>query len=203
VTEAPPGAIDAIRDLAHDGTPLVAIGETGLDFYRNLSPRVEQEDLFRAHIGLACELGLPLVVHSREATDRVLEILEEELAGRDHTGGVLHCFSGDRRAAGRAADLGFHLGVGGTLTYDDHELAQVVSRAPAWQLLLETDAPYLAPAPHRRERNEPAHLVIVRELVADLREEAAEGVEATTTENACRLFRLPASVNTPAKRVGS
>jgi TatD DNase family protein len=195
VAGAPPGAMDALRSLAAGATPLVAIGETGLDFYRNLSPQDAQERLFRAHIRLARELALPLVVHSREATARTLTILDEELAdgraGGGTGGGVLHCFSGNRAEAQEAHRLGFLLGIGGTLTYGDDELAAVVRTAPAAALLLETDAPYLAPAPHRRERNEPALMAVVRERLAALRGTTPEEIDRITTENARHLFHLP------------
>ncbi len=189
--KAPDGAIDLLRELARRA-PLVAVGETGLDFHRDLSPRDRQEDLFRQHIRLARELALPLVVHSRSATARVLELLEQEMDG-DPAGGVLHCFSGDREEARRAAGLGFHLGVGGALTYGDPELAAVVSAASAHLLLLETDAPYLTPEPGRRERNEPARLAAVRDRIALLRGSSPAAVDRLTTENAARLFRLPAA----------
>jgi TatD DNase family protein len=193
VADAPAGAVEALRALAAGGAPLVAIGETGLDFYRNLSPRERQEELFRAHIRLARELSLPLVVHSRDATARTLAILAEETAAAAGGGlaGVLHCFSGNRAEAQEAQELGFLLGVGGTLTYGDAELAAVVREAPAAALVLETDAPYLAPAPHRRERNDPALMAIVRERLAALRGTTAEEIDRITTENARRLFRLP------------
>ncbi len=196
---APAGAIEALRALARSGAPLIAVGETGLDFFRNLSPREHQEDLFRAHIRLAQDLALPLIVHSRAATARVLAILTDEIdrAGGRSPGGVLHCFSGDRGEAEQAADLGFLIGVGGTLTYRDSGLEEVVRTAPASQLLLETDAPYLAPAPDRRVRNEPARLPAVRARVAALRGVSARHVDRMTTENAIRLFRLPIAAPEP------
>ncbi len=184
--------------------PLVAIGETGLDFYRNLSPRERQEEIFRAHIRLARELGLPLVVHSREATARTLEILAAETAGgaANGAGGVLHCFSGNRAEAQEAVERGFLLGFGGTLTYGDQELAAVAREIPATALLLETDAPYLAPAPRRRERNEPAWMATVREHLAEIRQVSPEEIDRATTENARRLFRLPRPAADPPPAAG-
>lgn len=202
---APAGAIEAMRALAAGGAPLVAIGETGLDFYRNLSPRERQEELFRAHIRLARELALPLVVHSREATARTLAILAEERTGGagDGAAGVLHCFSGNRAEAQEAQALGFLLGVGGTLTYGDQELAAVVREAPATALVLETDAPYLAPAPGRRERNEPALMASVCERLAALRGTTPKEIDRITTGNARRLFRLPVAASWQAHGVAS
>jgi TatD DNase family protein len=186
---APADAIERLQGLlAH--SPIVAVGETGLDFYRNLSPPAVQEALFRAHIRLAREHRLPLVIHSRAATGRVLDLLAEE--GGGPAGGVLHCFSGDRADARRATqELGLCLGVGGTLTYDDPEHQAAIAEAPADSLLLETDAPYLTPEPHRRERNEPARMAIVRERLAALRGITPDAIARTTTANAIRLFRLP------------
>jgi TatD DNase family protein len=200
VAAAPAGAIAELRALAAGGA-LVAIGETGLDFYRNLSPRDRQEELFRAHIRLAREFALPLVVHSREATARTLEILAAEAGAArgagtatgaaNGAGGVLHCFSGNRAEAQEAVDRGFLLGFGGTLTYGDDELRAVARAVPAAALLLETDAPYLAPAPRRRERNEPAWMAAARERLAAIRGVSPAEIDRITTENARRLFRLP------------
>jgi len=186
---APPDAMAQLEAFIAEA-PLVAIGETGLDFYRNLSPADVQEQLFRAHIRLGQEHRLPLVIHSRAATGRVLALLEEE--GGSPAGGVLHCFSGDRTEARRATqELGLCLGVGGTLTYNDPEHQAAIAEAPADRLLLETDAPYLTPEPHRRERNEPARMAIVRERLAALRGTTPDVIAQTTTANAIRLFRLP------------
>ena len=212
---APADTIAKLRALAAEaslapgasgapGAPLVAIGETGLDFYRNLSPRERQEEIFRAHIRLARELGLPLVVHSREATARTLEILAAETAGgaANGAGGVLHCFSGNRAEAQEAVERGFLLGFGGTLTYGDQELAAVARETPATALLLETDAPYLAPSPRRRERNEPAWMATVREHLAEIRQVSPEEIDRATTENARRLFRLPGPAAEPPPAAG-
>jgi TatD DNase family protein len=192
---APADAMDQVAAMV-DAASLVAIGETGLDFYRLLSPATVQEALFRAHIRLAQERRLPLVIHSRDATGRVLEILY--LAGGNPAGGVLHCFSGNRAEALRATDeLGLHLGVGGTLTYGDSELETAIAEAPADRLLLETDAPYLTPEPHRRDRNEPARLTTVRELLSTLRGTTPDAIDRATTANAIRLFRLPLAESQP------
>ena len=203
VADAPADAIATLHTLATSGTPLVAIGETGLDFYRDLSPRERQEELFRAHIQLARALGLPLIVHSREATARTIEILAAETAGGDEhfAGGVLHCFSGNRSEARKATELGLLLGFGGTLTYGDGELAAVAREVPATALLLETDAPYLAPVPHRRERNEPARMATARAHLAAFRGVSGDEIDRVTTENARHLFRLPIAAGQPAAGV--
>ena len=196
VAEAPADAERRLEELLANGSA-AAVGETGLDFYRNLSPAEIQEAFFRLHVRLARAHRLPLVIHSREATQRVLDVLAEE--GGNPAGGVLHCFSGGPAEARRATqDLDLHLGVGGTLTYGDPGLVQAIAEAPAERLLLETDAPYLAPIPHRRERNEPARLPLVKERLAALRGITPEDVDRVTTTNAIRLFRLPVSNPSPA-----
>src|SRR6185295_12620419 len=131
--------LPALRDHARHPR-VVAIGETGLDFYRDYAPRADQERWFRAQIALADELGLPLVIHQRSARDEVLAILEES---RPEAGGVLHCFDDGPAAVARAQALGFKLGLGGVLTYGHAELEAAVRTAPADMLVLETDAPYL------------------------------------------------------------
>jgi TatD DNase family protein len=196
VVDAPADAERQLDELLASMSA-AAVGETGLDFYRNLSPADVQEAFFRLHVRLARAHRLPLVIHSREATARVLEVLADE--GGNPAGGVLHCFSGGPAEARRAtADLDLHLGVGGTITYGDPDLAQAIAEAPAERLLLETDAPYLAPIPHRRERNEPARLQLVKERLAALRGMTPEDVDRTTTANAIRLFRLPVPTPSPA-----
>ena len=196
VADAPADAELRLEEILASA-PAAAVGETGLDFYRNLSPAGTQEAFFRMHVRLARAHRLPLVIHSREATQRVLEVLAEE--GGNPAGGVLHCFSGGPADARRATgELDLHLGVGGTITYGDPDLAQAIAEAPAERLLLETDAPYLAPIPHRRERNEPARLQLVKERLAALRGITPEDVDRTTTANAIRLFRLPVPDLSPA-----
>lgn len=176
-----------VRDSL-DHPRVVAVGETGLDFYRDYAPHDTQERVLRAHVEMALEVGLPLILHSRAAEDRVLEVLEEMDAGR--VGGVLHCFGGDEAQARRTVDAGFHLGFGGTVTYKKSTSLAVAQSVPPDRLLLETDCPFLAPVPFRGKRNEPAY---VREIAAFLAESNGEPVEtlaATTTANAVRLFGL-------------
>jgi TatD DNase family protein len=182
-------SLAALRELA--ALPkVVALGECGLDFYRNLSPPDAQRRAFWAQLDLAAELDLPVVVHSRNAMAETLATLE----GRTPpVHGVLHCFDGDRAAAARAAALGLYLSCAGPLTYRrDPTLAEALAAAPLGRLVLETDCPYLSPAGHRGERNEPAHVRLVAEALARLRREPLAAVARRTTENAAALFRTPA-----------
>ena len=143
--------------------------------------------MFREQIGLARRLGLPIVIHTREATEDTFRILEEESAGE--VGGVFHCFTGDRAMAGRAIEAGFYVSLSGMVTFPRAtELHEVAKMVPLDRLLVETDSPYLAPVPHRGTRNEPAHVVRVAEAVARLRETTAEAVGHATQENFDRLF---------------
>jgi len=181
-----------LRDLA--GHPrVVAIGETGLDFYRDYAPREAQERWFRAQVALADETGLPLVIHQRSALEETLAILEDM---RPAAGGVLHCFDDGPAAVARAEKLGFKLGLGGVLTYGHAELEAAVREAPADMLMLETDSPYLEPEPRSLKRNEPALLARVAPKLAALRGITPAEVDALTTANARSLFRLP--IETPA-----
>lgn len=177
-----------LRELAQH-PKVVAIGETGLDFYRNLSPREKQEETFRRQIGLAKAIGLPLVVHDREAHDEVARILREEQA--EAVGGVLHCFSGDIILAEAAWEMGFYTSIAGPITYPKKgHLPEVVRKAPIERLLLETDCPYLPPQPYRGRRNEPAYLPLTAEAVARIRGLTTSELAHLTTENTRRLFHL-------------
>lgn len=172
--------------LAHD--LVVAVGETGLDYFRNYAPHDVQEHRFRQHICLAKETGLPLIIHSRGAEDRVLDMLEEE--GAQEVGGALHCFGGDSVQAKRAVDLNFYLGFGGTVTFKKSTSLAVALQVPTDLLLLETDCPYLSPVPYRGKRNEPAYVHYVAEFLAKQMNQPLERVCEQTTHNALRLFRL-------------
>jgi TatD DNase family protein len=189
--EVAKAAPDALATLARlTGEPrVVAVGEIGLDFYRDLSPRDLQREWFRLQLGLADEAGLPVVLHTRDAWDEMLDTLAAHGPARR---GILHCYSGTAAQARRAVELGYALGIGGALTYGDAELAAAVCAAPRHALVLETDAPYLVPAPKDVKRNEPALLARVRAAVAALRGETEEEVDAFTTENARRVLALTA-----------
>lgn len=172
---------------------VVAIGETGLDFYRNLAPRSVQVDSFRGQLDLATECALPIIVHSREASDEVYAELEAWAARTGSRNGkpvgVLHAFSGDRQNAQRAVSLGFLLGVAGPVTYPKaDDLRAVLASVPSDHLVVETDAPYLAPAPHRGRRNEPAYVELVaRGLAAALGLDPSD-LASRTSGNAAHLF---------------
>ncbi len=178
--------LDRLDQLA-DEPGVVAIGETGLDFYRDLSPRDVQKSVFAAHIGLAKKKNLPLVVHIRGAYGEALDVLESE--GASEVGGVLHCFSGDASSAERALEMGFFLGYGGTVTYEKSGGWRLVAVTPLKHMLLETDAPYLSPEPHRNKRNEPANVSLVLDAVAAIKETPREEVEKLTSFNARKLFK--------------
>ena len=185
-----PQLLEEVRRLAKAGQ-IVAIGECGLDFYRNLSTPEQQRDVFVDQIELAKELDLPLVIHDRDAHESVVELLRAHHAG----GGVMHCFSGDWDLAKQCLDLGFHISIAGPVTYANASegVRETARRAPADRLVVETDCPYLTPHPFRGKRNEPAMVKLVLEEVARLRCEDPDQLAEATTANAQRLFRLQAA----------
>ncbi len=179
-----------LRELA--GHPKVkAIGEIGLDYYRNLSPRDVQQRAFRGQLELAAELNLPVLIHNREAFADVIGMLAEWDRGREAAKplGVLHSFSGDRTQVEPSLKLNFLLGLTGPITFPKaDEMRAVAKDAPLSTLLIETDAPYLTPAPFRGRRNEPAYARYVAEKLAEVRGEALETVMKQTSANAALLF---------------
>lgn len=180
-----------LRDLAVSHRDLVvAVGEIGLDFHYDFSPREIQESAFCAQIELALELGLPIVVHCREAYDLALEILKKYRTSVEHKQwGVMHCYFGTLAQAWEFYNLGMLLGVGGSVTFRKAETVhEVVRELPLEALVLETDAPYLAPVPYRGKRNEPSFLPLVVQRIAELKNITPAEVAAATTRNACRLF---------------
>jgi len=178
---------DELRGLAREGR-IVAIGEIGLDFHYDHSPRDVQREVFRRQIRLAGEVGLPIVVHTREADAETADILGQE--GASEAGGVVHCFTGGLDLARRALDLGFLISFSGIVAFPRAEVIQQVAReVPADRLLLETDAPFLAPPPHRGKRNEPAFVVDVARKVAALRGTTPEALGSLTRDNYAGLFR--------------
>ncbi len=182
------GYLEDLRRLAAHPR-VVALGEMGLDFYRNLSPPPVQEGVFREQLRLAREVGLPVVIHDRDDHRRILDILTEEGVGE--RGGVMHCFSGDLPLARECMKLGLYISIAGPVTYSKaSDLKEVAAACPRDRLLLETDCPYLTPHPFRGKRNEPAHVALVCRQVAELRGETPEEVARTTAENAVRLFGL-------------
>jgi TatD DNase family protein len=170
---------------------IVALGEIGLDFHWNVLPRERQAEAFRAQLQLARRLGLPIVIHTRASDREVVELLEQE---GDEWRGILHCFGGEPEVGRRALALGLHLGLGGVLTFKNAlQLQETACTLPMERIVLETDAPYLTPMPHRGRirRNEPAFLPFVARQLGALRGLTEAAVSATTTENAIRLLSLP------------
>ncbi len=179
--------VDRLVELAAR-PKVVGIGETGLDFFYDHSPRPAQEDSFRRHLKACIISGLPAVVHSRGADAETLRILREEGAGRGLSG-LIHCFSGSRAMAEEALALGFYLSVSGIVTFKKaEELREIIAAVPLDRLLVETDAPYLAPIPHRGKRNEPAFVVHTAAAVAKVKGVGAAEFAAATTANFFRLF---------------
>jgi TatD DNase family protein len=181
--------IEAVRlvELARHAK-VVGIGETGLDYYYEHSPRERQKDVFRRHIEAARMSSLPLIVHSRDADADTIELLEDGVA-RGGLAGVIHCFSSTAFLAERALALGFYISLSGIVTFRNAENLRAIARdIPEDRLLVETDAPYLAPVPHRGKRNEPAFVVHTAAFVADLRRVEFEALANTTTANFHRLF---------------
>jgi TatD DNase family protein len=177
-------AADLVALAAHPR--VVGIGETGLDFHYDHSPRDLQERVFRAHIAASRASGLPLIIHAREADDEVARILREERPPP----GVLHCFSSGRALAEAALDLGFYISISGIVTFRNaEELRAIVRDVPLDRLLVETDAPYLAPVPYRGRRNEPAYVAATANAVAALKEVEPAELAAATTENFFKLFQ--------------
>lgn len=190
-------AIESLREMAQQ-PKVVAIGEIGLDFFRDLAPRDLQMRAFQAQLALAAALSKPVIVHDRDAHGEILHTLESwaaelhssPLAGRM---GVLHTFSGDLAMAERAMAIGFYLSISGPVTYQDEErLPEIVRAVPLDRLLVETDSPYLPPHPYRGQRNEPAYVCLVAERVAELRGISLTTLADATTANARHLFGLAA-----------
>lgn len=168
---------------------VVAIGEIGLDYYRDLSPRDVQQAVFRRQLHLARELHLPISIHCRDAMEDLIRILKEEEKGPYR--GILHCFSGSYEQAAILLKLGFHISFAGPVTFSNaRKLPEIALKIPLDRLLVETDCPYLAPQPLRGKRNEPANVRYVVEKIAEVRGLSPEKVAQATYENACRLFGI-------------
>jgi TatD DNase family protein len=168
---------------------VIAVGETGLDFYYNHSPHNIQRDIFTRFIYMARETGLPLVVHERDAHKDVAELLRGE--GQGKINGVIHCFTGDYEAARNYLDLGFYLSFTGIITFKNAQpLREVLRKVPLERMFVETDSPYLTPVPHRGKRNEPAYVRFVAETVAQLKALTLQEVARVTTANVRALFHI-------------
>ena len=171
---------------AHD--KVVGIGETGLDYYYNKSPHDIQAQMFRRHIAASRELQMPLIVHSRAADDEMVNILQDEYSNGAFPG-VLHCFSSGSKLANVALELGFYISFSGILTFKNaQEVRDIAAGVPLDRLLVETDAPYLAPVPHRGKDNEPAYVALTAAKLADMRGLNMAEITEQTTENFQRLF---------------
>ena len=186
-TAEPEAAARAVG-AAMDAQPLTrALGEIGLDYHYDFSPRDVQQAVFRSQIAVARIRRLPIVIHTREADDDTFRILAEE--GASEVPVVLHCFTGDRDTARRALDAGYYLSLAGIVTFPRAlELKEVARLVPLDRLLIETDSPFLAPVPHRGKRNEPAHVARAAEVIGELKGVTRDEVAAATTENFVRIF---------------
>jgi TatD DNase family protein len=184
-----PDRIAQLRDLAAS-KKVVAIGESGLDFHYMHSPPAAQEASLRAHLALAAELDLPIVIHCRDAEHRMVEIVRE--TGIPPRGGVIHCFTGDSNAAREFLVLGFCISFSGIITFKKSApIREAATIIPDDRVMVETDAPYLAPEPYRSKRNEPAYVTRTLEMLANLRRVDAGALGAKVIANASRIFGLP------------
>ncbi|PJF26917.1 MAG: hydrolase TatD [Phototrophicales bacterium] len=194
-TDFSDSTLDPIRDLA--ATPkVVAVGEIGLDYHWDKSPKESQWRAFEAQLALARDLEMPVIIHNREASEDVIAILETWSRDLPPTlrerPGVLHSFSAPQSIADRALACGFYLGFTGPITYKNaDDLRQIAATMPLDRLLIETDAPYLSPVPYRGQRNEPAYVRLVAERIAALRRLPFDEIASATTANAAQLFQLP------------
>ncbi|HLX62443.1 MAG TPA: TatD family hydrolase [Planctomycetota bacterium] len=184
--------IGEMRALAKSDARVVAIGETGLDFFRDHCPRDKQYAAFDAQLALAEELKKPFILHCRAAEREMLELLEKNRAATGHAlNGIWHCFTSTKEFARRAADLNLYFGLGGVVTYPkSNEVREALALMPEERLLLETDCPFLPPQPWRGKRNEPAYLTAVVQKIAEVRGISEEAVRASTTANAKRVFSM-------------
>lgn len=181
-------SLQVLKDLAK-ADKVVAIGEIGLDYYYEHSPRDIQKKALRAQLTLAKSVGLPVVIHNREADQDILNILKNSKI--EEIGGVLHCFSSDITMAKACLDLGLYLGFGGVITFKKaKQLRQVVQQLPLSRILLETDCPYLSPHPLRGKRNEPAYLKFIAQKIGEIKGISLEEVVETTTANACKFYGI-------------
>ena len=181
-----------ITELASSDPKVVAIGETGLDFFK-ASNFADQIQAFRAHLAIARDLDLPVIIHCRDAAEKMADIVKDEWQLNGPVPGVMHCWGGSPAETSCFLDLGFYISFSGTVTFKNarqiHESAKIV---PNERLLVETDCPFLAPVPKRGEhRNEPANVYYVAQRVAELRQESLDDLATITTQNACQLFGLP------------
>lgn len=191
----PVDAIDAteedfrrIEELASH-PKIVAIGEMGLDYHWDKSPADVQKEVFKRQIDIAKRVGMPIIIHNREATDDILAVLEEKNAAE--VGGIMHCFSADIETAQKCLDMNFYISFGGPVTFKNATLPKEVARfVPLERLLVETDCPFLSPHPYRGKRNEPARVALIAEKIAALRNVTTDELAQTTSDNARHLFGI-------------
>ncbi|RKZ36031.1 MAG: TatD family deoxyribonuclease, partial [Gammaproteobacteria bacterium] len=178
--------VSTLTNLADDPN-VIAIGETGLDYFRSIGDLTWQQQRFRTHIQAAKEIGKPLIIHSRNAISDTLRILREEKAA--DVGGIMHCFVEDWEVAQQVMNMGFYISFSGIVTFKNAKVSQSVAKqVPLNVMLVETDSPYLAPVPYRGKTNYPAYVKQVAEFIAKLRNESFETIARVTTENFFRLF---------------
>jgi TatD DNase family protein len=194
--------VPAERLVALSGHPrCIAIGEAGLDFFYDRAPRDIQEQVFRTHIAAARATGLPLIIHARDADREMIRILEDEMKTGAYSA-VLHCFSSGRDLARTGVELGFYVSFSGILTFrNSEEIRSIAAEIPADRLLVETDAPYLAPVPHRGHTNEPAYVTETARVLASVIGVSADEVARITTANFYRLFQKAAAIDEPRRSV--
>lgn len=180
--------LEQLKNRYHESpSPIIAIGEIGIDLYWDKSKEAEQREAFSHQIRWARELNLPVAIHVRNAFDEVFAVLESEYY--EGFTGVLHCFTGGKRHVRRALELNLHFGIGGVVTFDQG-LPHTIKRIPLDRIILETDAPYLTPHPHRKEQNHPGYLPLIARAVAQAHNLSFEEIAEITTVNARRLFKL-------------
>jgi len=185
--KATEATFERLAALAEEAKVL-AIGEIGLDYHYDFSPRDVQREVFTRQLALARAAGKPIVIHTREAWDDTLAVIREQ--GLPF-GGIMHCFTGSPQEAGQALDLGFHVSFGGILTFPKAvDVRQAAAMTPESRLLIETDCPYLAPVPHRGKRNEPAFLLETARRLAEVRASTLEDIASLTTRNFNQLFKI-------------
>lgn len=182
-----PTGFDHVQELVRSEDRVVAIGETGLDYYYDNSPRRIQREAFERHLQLAAETGKPVVVHARDADADTISMVR---GAEGAVTGVLHCFAGAPALFEAGLEAGWYVSFSGLITFRSYATRELVAATPADRLLIETDAPYLAPVPHRGRRNEPAYVVDVARFVAELREAPVETVAEQTTRNALTFYQL-------------
>lgn len=186
VREDPSGELALVKEWL-DKAPFAAVGEIGLDYYWDKTYVPQQKQAFEQQIDWALEYGLPIVIHSRESTQDCIDIVRSKQNGK--LSGIFHCFSGTQDEAGQIMELGgFYLGIGGVVTYKNSSLQPVVQQVPMEYLVLETDAPYLPPVPHRGKRNESGYLPLIAAKIAELKGLSPEEVGKITTANAVQIF---------------